>query len=257
VRDLMSGRRNGERTLWKDRTAAALLVGLAVLVGGSFSPARPRFHARPEARPDASSSGVRGAQRVVTRQPPFVPVTADIPPAGLLHAVTPAEVAAALDSLPDRWRETVQSVRLSYRPEADVMAETDGAHIELHYVVDPLQHAPVRPGEATLEEERFGGFPVRRRGHLFVRWPRSERLRTYVLKHLLVHEIGHHLAPPDLDEDADEEWAESFAFEYYCPDCDCPVSFGVSTGPHGGAPLPPCGLTARRAASYTEISVTA
>jgi hypothetical protein len=51
-----------------------------------------------------------------------------------------------------------------------------------------------------------------------VQWPDHGLLKAYVLKHLLIHEIGHHLAPGGLDEEADEAWAEDFAFQYYNPD---------------------------------------
>jgi hypothetical protein len=156
----------------------------------------------------------------VTRRPPYIPTHADPLPLGLRYAVTPAEVSLALDSLTNEWRETVTSVRLCHRPHTDVMAETDGENVELHYVVDRWGRAPVRQGEPTEEEELFGGVPIQRDGRRWVHWPDRGRLRTYVLDHLLIHELGHHLAPPDLDETADEEWAEEFAFDYYCPVCD-------------------------------------
>src|SRR5262249_4312117 len=104
-----------------------------------------------------------------------------------------------------------------YRPDGEVMAETDGESIELHYVVDHEGRAPVAPGEDMEEEQRFGGIPVEQGGLRWVRWPRRDSLLTYVLKHLLIHEIGHHMAPPDLDEDADEQWAEDFAFRFCTP----------------------------------------
>jgi hypothetical protein len=157
---------------------------------------------------------------VLTRRSPHVPVVADALPSWLYYAVTPTEVAAALDDLPAPWRESVGEVRLCYRPDGDVMAETDGEYIELHYVVDRTGCAPVSPGETTDEEERFGGHPVRRGGQSWVLWPRRRLLQNYVLKHLLMHEVGHHLAPPDLSEDEDEDWAEAFAFRFYDPQRD-------------------------------------
>jgi hypothetical protein len=158
-----------------------------------------------------------GSWQVTTRQWPFIHVIADPLPHGRYHAVTANEVAAALDGLPEDWRATIHSVRLSYRPDGEVMAETDGESIELHYVVDHDGGAPVAPGEDMDEEQRFGGIPVEQGDQRWVRWPRRELVVTYVLKHLLIHEIGHHLAPPDLDEAADEQWAEDFAFRFYRP----------------------------------------
>ena len=78
-------------------------------------------------------------------------------------------------------------------------------------------HASLQLELLLEEEQQFGGIPVEHGELRWVRWPRRELLRTYVLKHLLVHEVGHHLAPPDLDEDADEQWAERFAFHFYDP----------------------------------------
>jgi hypothetical protein len=216
----MSDRGSGERRNWQCGASAAVFLSLAMFLASSFHTPQTRYHARSMARPGPATSAVQRPGSVKTRRPPFVPVTADTPPTGLVHAVTPAEVAAALDSLPERWRETVETVRLCHPTDANMMAETDGANIELHYLVDSESRAPVLNGDRTDEEESFGGVPLRRGGRLWVQWPRPERLRAYVLKHLLIHEIGHHLAPSGLDETADEEWAETFAFRYYCPDCE-------------------------------------
>jgi hypothetical protein len=194
------------------------VLALTCLVGAPPGKSHHRFHAPSDGdRPDVVGP-VEGARELETRRWPFVPVLADPLPSGLFHAVSATEVAAELDVLPEDWRATVGSVRLCYRPDGEVMAETDGQTIELHYVVDRLGRAPVAPGEDTGEEERFGGVPVERGERRWVRWPRRDRLRDYVLKHLLIHEVGHHVAPPGLDEDADEQWAEEFAFRFYNPD---------------------------------------
>jgi hypothetical protein len=194
-----------------------LLFGVLCLVETGAGKPRHRFHAPSEGDRPQAVGPVTGAWQVTTRQWPFVHVIADPLPHGLYHAVTANEVAAMIDDLPEEWRGTIHSVRLCYRPDGEVMAETDGEAIELHYVVDRDDRAPVAPGEDMEEEQRFGGIPVQHGDMRWVRWPRRDLLRTYVLKHLFIHEVGHHLAPPDLDEDADEQWAESFAFRFYDP----------------------------------------
>ena len=40
---------------------------------------------------------------------------------------------------------------------------------------------------------------------------------TYILRHVLIHELGHHVAPAGLSCDEEEEWAEAFAFRYFTP----------------------------------------
>lgn len=199
-------------------TVAGIVLMLACLIGPPRSGTpHHRFHNRSErARPELAGP-LEATEQLRTRRWPFVPVSVEPPPSGLFYAVTASDVAAALDDLPREWRETVRAVRLSPDPEGEVMAETDGRTIQIHYVVDQLNRTPVTRGEDTEEEEEFGGIPERQGRRRWVYWPDRSRLQTYVLKHLLIHEIGHHLAPSDLAEEADEQWAEDFAFRFYEP----------------------------------------
>jgi hypothetical protein len=203
------------------RSRAALVAGSVLLACGLLTARHPavrhRFHAPSAGDRPAIIGPIAGAREVFTRHTPHVPVVADPLPPWLFYAVTPTEVAAALDDLPTPWRDTVGAVRLCFRRDGDVMAETDGESIELHYVVDGDGRAPVAQGETTEEEEQFGGIAERRDGQTWVRWPQRRLLQNYVLKHLLIHEVGHHLAPPNLSEDEDEDWAEAFAFRFYDP----------------------------------------
>lgn len=199
------------------RPAAGLVLAVALLLAGRDSARHHRFHARVQRERPAAVAPMPGVRQIETRRWPFVPVTADPVPSGWFYAVTPAEVAAALDGLPEGWRAVVEGVRLCPSPDGDVSAETDGEVIQLHYMVDRKGRALVPPDEDAEEEREFGGVPSWDHGRLWVLWPRHDLLQTYVLKHLLIHEIGHHLAPEGLDDDADERWAEEFAYRFYDP----------------------------------------
>src|SRR5688500_3668451 len=115
-------RRGGERCTAWGWASAIMCLGLAMLLGTLSAAPDVRHHSRSATRSVARLSAPQPTATAVTRRPPLIPITADAAPTGLLYAVTPAEVAAALDSLPKEWRETVRSVRLSYRPDTDVMA---------------------------------------------------------------------------------------------------------------------------------------
>jgi len=149
-----------------------------------------------------------------------VAVIADPLLPGWQHPCTPADLQRVLNELPAAWTARLTSVRLTYHPEWDAHARTDRARIEISYVVDPNLRAPSELIVDSSEEVQFG---ARIEGHGRERrfaWPDRASLRTYILRHVLIHELGHHVAPTNLSRDEEEDWAEAFAFRYYTPDAE-------------------------------------
>jgi hypothetical protein len=149
-----------------------------------------------------------------------VAVIADPLPPGWQHPCTPADLERVLNELPAAWTARLTSVRLTYHPEWDAHARTDRARIEISYVVDPTLRAP---GELIFDSPEEVQFGARIEGHGKERrfaWPDRASLRTYILRHILIHELGHHVAPTNLSRDEEEDWAEAFAFRYYRPDAE-------------------------------------
>jgi len=136
---------------------------------------------------------------------------------GWHYPYTDAELEAALRDLPPSWLARLQSVRLTFHPEWDALGRTDGTRIEISYVVDDSLCAWGKVDEEDPEEVLFGARLQTWGGARYVVWPDRDALRIYLLRHVLIHELGHQVAPPNLDPDADEAWAEAFAYRYYTP----------------------------------------
>ena len=136
---------------------------------------------------------------------------------GWQYPCTNEELEAALRSLPPAWTARLRSVRLTFHPEWDAYARTDRARIEISYIVDAALRAPGDVPDDTPEELQFGARLVREGGQRRLMWPDREALRVYILRHILIHELGHHVAPPGLSRDDEEDWAEAFAYRYYDP----------------------------------------
>jgi hypothetical protein len=136
---------------------------------------------------------------------------------GWLYPCTDQELETVLRELPADWTARLRSVRFTFHPEWDAHARTDRARIEISYVVDETLRAWGVISEEEPEELQFGARLESSGGVRQLVWPDREALRTYILRHILIHELGHHLAPPGMDRDEEEDWAEAFAFRYYTP----------------------------------------
>jgi hypothetical protein len=136
---------------------------------------------------------------------------------GWRYPCTDHELEAALRSLPQAWTTRLRSVRLTFHPEWDAHARTDRARIEISYVVDETLRAWGSIAEDDPEELQFGARLESARGARQIVWPDHEALRIYILRHILIHELGHHVAPSGMPREDEEDWAEAFAFRYYTP----------------------------------------
>jgi hypothetical protein len=143
---------------------------------------------------------------------------------GWQYPCTSQELEAALRSLPPAWTAHLRSVRLTFHPEWDAYARTDRARIEISYIVDAALCAPGDVSGDTPEELQFGARLVGWHGEQRVIWPDREALRIYILRHILIHEIGHCVAPGGLGRDEEEDWAEAFAYRYYTPPAARPIA---------------------------------
>ena len=142
---------------------------------------------------------------------------------GWQYPCTGSELEAALRELPPAWTARLRSVRLTFHPEWDAHARTDRSRIEISYIVDETLHAPGEVIGDTPEELQFGARVEVWGGARHFIWPDRDTLRIYTLRHLLIHELGHHVAPLGLRPREEEEWAEAFAFRYYTPPAPKPV----------------------------------
>ncbi len=143
---------------------------------------------------------------------------------GWQYPCTDQELEAALCGLPAAWTARLCSVRLTFHPEWDAHARTDRARIEISYIVDDRLQAWGKVCEERPEELRFGAQFAAPGGVRHLVWPDHEALSVYILRHILIHELGHHVAPRGMPVDQEEDWAEAFAFRYYTP----PVSRHVA-----------------------------
>jgi hypothetical protein len=159
----------------------------------------------------------RAARSVIRVNGRPVPVIADALLPGWQYPCAAADLERVLGELPHAWTARLTSVRLTYHPEWDAHARTDRSRIEISYVVDKTLHAPGEVIVETPEEVQFGArVEGRGNGRCFA-WPDRDTLRTYILRHVLIHELGHHVAPAGLTRDQEEDWAEAFAFRYFTP----------------------------------------
>jgi hypothetical protein len=161
-------------------------------------------------RPQAVRSIIHVNGRAVT-------VIADALLPGWQHPCTAGDLERVLGELPTVWTARLTSVRLTYHPEWDAHARTDRARIEISYVVDQALHAPGELIVDSPEEVQFGARIEGRGNERCFAWPDHDTLRTYILRHVLIHELGHHVAPAGMGRDQEEDWAEAFAFRYYTP----------------------------------------
>lgn len=159
----------------------------------------------------------RSARRKVRLSGGTVDLITEALPPGWQYPVTAGELEAALRELPAAWTARLRSVRMTYRPEWGVHARTDRSQIQISYVVDGALRAPGEVSGASPEELQFGARLERggERQHLV--WPNRDALRTYLLSHILIHELGHHVAPSGLGREEEETWAEAFAYQFFTP----------------------------------------
>jgi hypothetical protein len=136
---------------------------------------------------------------------------------GWQYPCTDSELGAALRELPPAWTARLCSVRLTFHPEWDAYARTDRSRVEISYIVDAALDAPGKVLDDAPEEVEFGARLAECGGTRHLVWPDRDRLRLYILRHILIHELGHHVAPPGLGWEDEEEWAEAFAYRYYTP----------------------------------------
>jgi hypothetical protein len=138
-------------------------------------------------------------------------------PPGWQYPCTDEELEAILRELPAEWTARLRSVRWTFRPEWGAHARTDRTRIEISYVVDEALRAPGMVMGHGPEEVQFGAWVEENASGRSLVWADQEALRIYVLRHILIHELGHHVAPPGMRVDDEEAWAEAFAFRYYKP----------------------------------------
>ena len=138
-------------------------------------------------------------------------------PSGWQYPCTDEELEAALRELPAAWTARLRSVRLTYHPEWEMHARTDRARIEISYVVNAGLRAPAIIRVDSPEELQFGARLETTAGGRRLVWPDREAACGYLLRHILIHELGHHVAPSGLRRDEEEAWAEAFAFRYFDP----------------------------------------
>lgn len=138
-------------------------------------------------------------------------------PPGWQYPCTDEELEAVLQELPAAWTARLRSVRWTYRPEWGAHARTDRARIEISYVVDEALRAPGMVMGHGPEEVQFGARVEEDMGGRSLVWADRDALRIYILRHILIHELGHHVAPTGMRVDDEEAWAEAFAFRYYTP----------------------------------------
>jgi hypothetical protein len=136
---------------------------------------------------------------------------------GWQYPCTDSELAAALGELPPAWTARLRSVRLTFHPEWDAFARTDCSRVEISYIVDAALYAPGEVSGDTPEEVQFGARLEEGDSTRHLVWPDRDTLRLYILRHVLIHELGHHVAPPGLSRQEEEDWAEAFAYRYYTP----------------------------------------
>ena len=159
----------------------------------------------------------RSAHSILHLHGRAVPVIADALLPGWQYPCTAGDLEQTLGELPPAWTARLTSIRLTFHPEWDAHARTDRARIEISYVVDKDLHAPGEVMGEKPEELQFGArIEGGGRGRYFA-WPDRDLLRAYIMRHILVHELGHHVAPAGLTGDQEEDWAEAFAFRYFTP----------------------------------------
>jgi hypothetical protein len=136
---------------------------------------------------------------------------------GWQYPCTDSELEAALRELPAAWTARLRSVRLTFHPEWDASARTDRSRVEISSIVDASLHAAGEVFDDTPEEVDFGARLEVWDGTRRIVWPDRDTLRLYLLRHVLIHELGHHVAPPGLRRGDEEDWAEAFAYRFYTP----------------------------------------
>jgi hypothetical protein len=136
---------------------------------------------------------------------------------GWQYPFTDSELEAALRELPAAWTARLRSVRLTFHPEWEAYARTDRSRVEFSYIVDAGLEAPGEVLDDTPEEVEFGARLEEWGEARRLVWPDRDRLRLYILRHILIHELGHHVAPPGMSWEDEEDWAEAFAYRYYTP----------------------------------------
>jgi hypothetical protein len=164
-----------------------------------------------------SRSRTRTEQRTIELNGRPVRLFREALPDGWQYPCTGEELAAQLRELPAAWTARLRSVRLTFHPEWGFHARTDRSRIEINYVVDAALRAPTPIVEEALEELTFGARFETIAGTRCLVWRDRESLRTYILGHILIHELGHHVTPPGMRIMEEEEWAEAFAFRYFRP----------------------------------------
>lgn len=148
-------------------------------------------------------------------------ITYPLPP-GKIHPVSPMQVQEALAELPACDLVDLNRVLLT-DSRRDRHASYGGAQIKLCYPVDRHYRVRLRRYEGWLEVLRFGAWIEREDDVRYVCWEPND-LRDYVLKHLLLHEIGHHVALlrgfgyAVAATRREEEFAESYAHALFDPE---------------------------------------
>jgi hypothetical protein len=140
-------------------------------------------------------------------------------PRGKMHPVSPQEIHQTLAELPSVHQEDLRAVILTDR-RRDRHASYGRRRIKLFYPVDDRCRVRLRRNEGWGEVSRFGAWVEEEDGVRYVCW-HPQDLKNYVLRHLLLHEIGHHVAwlrgCSTVATRREEEFAESYAYAYFDP----------------------------------------
>ena len=154
-----------------------------------------------------------------TMETPSTPrITLHSLPPGRFHPVTPQEVMHAVEALPPGDTEELHTILLC-DARRDRHASYNSGRIKLFYPVDEQNRVRLKRYEGWGEVRRFGAKVHQDKGERYLCWDPLD-LKSYVLGHLLLHEIGHHvawlngLAGISAATRREEDFAENYAYSY-------------------------------------------
>ncbi len=137
-------------------------------------------------------------------------------PQGYVYPCSVKEIKEVIAKLPPEHLEGLKRIRLSYQKDANADASYIDGTITIYAIPhDFKQIFSIRPPDAVIKEHSRFGAIWRKIGMSWYCYWQHGLYKDYILKHVLLHELGHHMDEYHMrrGQEGREKFAEKYALQ--------------------------------------------